>query len=85
MATPEEFWRQLHELADTYEHLALTTDERTALIVNQFREIVPQSRQRLLADLFRLAIDLPDLYPMVTAVERAADSKTWKRRNGSTR
>jgi len=84
-STPDEFWRQLHTLAQTYDELGLTSDERASHLVSQFREIVPQARQELLADIFRLATDLPDLYALIVAAERAADDSVWKRQNGTSK
>jgi hypothetical protein len=82
MANPEQFWQQLHTIAESYDHLASTSQERSSEAVRQFKEINPQARQELLSDLFRLATHLPDLYAAVAAAERAADDKNWKRQRG---
>ena len=77
-----EFWLTLHELAEAYDAQGLAAEERTAYIVEQFRNVAPAARQQLLADLFQLTSELPDIYARTAAVERAADAVNWRRRNG---
>lgn len=83
MASPEQFWQQLHTLAECYDRMARASHERSKAALSQFREITPQARQQLLADLFQLATELPNLYCVIAAAEREAGDTNGKRRRDS--
>ena len=74
MSNPAEFWQRLHGLAEEYDALGLTTEERALAVINHFRGLSPTIRRQLLVDLFRLANELPDIYPLAGAAELEADA-----------
>jgi hypothetical protein len=65
MKTPNEFWLNLHRLAEAYDSEGLTPDERAESILNQFRAMPPIAQRQVLSDMVRLVANLPDLYPLV--------------------
>ena len=67
MVPPNEFWLQLHRLAEAYQAEGLTGDERTENILEQFREMPYVARRALIADLATVALSTPDLYPLAIA------------------
>ena len=74
-----EFWPLLHQLAEVYEKVGLTSDERLEASLTAFRELPATIRRQLLADLFRISMDLPDLYAAVvsTANQGEARNQIW--------
>lgn len=78
-ASTTEFWPLLHQLAEAYEREGLTSDERLETTLTAFREMPATVRRQLLADLFRISMDLPDLYAAVvsTANENEAHKQIW--------
>ena len=67
MVSPNDFWLQLHRLAEAYDAEGLTLEERAQNIVQQFRELAQPARRELLAELLQITVHLPDVYPLVMA------------------
>jgi hypothetical protein len=79
-----EFWLNLHRLADAYDSEGLTTDERAANIVDQFRHMPPIAQRHVLKELRRLVLAMPDLYPLVAAAANEAESAKQDGQRGKT-
>ena len=67
MIAPNEFWLNLHRLAESYRAEGLTPDERSKNIVAQFKGMPPIAQRELLRDLSSVIVHCPDLYPIVIA------------------
>jgi len=74
MIAPNEFWLNLHRLAESYQAEGLTSDDRSKNIVAQFKEMPPIAQRELLRDLASVIVHCPDLYAMVVA-EASADEE----------
>jgi hypothetical protein len=75
MITPNEFWLQLHRLAEAYEAEGLTSEERAENIIAQFQDMPPIAQRALLADLVTVAAKIPELYPLAIATVNQAEAK----------
>jgi hypothetical protein len=75
MANPEQLWQELHALAELQDRTDSTDTEDSKEAVREFREITPQARQQLLANLLHLSAGRPDLCKAITA-ERATDGES---------
>jgi hypothetical protein len=73
MATPNEFWLALHHLAEAYEAEGMTPDERAENIGGELRKLPPLVRRTLIGDIRRLAVNLFDLYPLMSSQETYAE------------
>jgi hypothetical protein len=62
MVTITEFWPLIRQVAEAYDQSGLTADERTQAHLATFRELPATVRRQLLTDVFRLSLDLPELY-----------------------
>jgi hypothetical protein len=80
MVAPNEFWLALHALAEAYDGEGLTTDERGANILKQFRRMPPTVRRQVLGDLQRLALHMEDLHVAAQTANRDEESRTPGRR-----
>jgi len=60
--------------------VALTPDERTNSIVNEFRQMPPITRREVLSDLIQLADRLPDLRTVATAIANEAEAVNRRKR-----
>jgi hypothetical protein len=76
MTETDDFWSGLHQLAETYERRGLTADERLQEVLNSFRDQPPTVRRQLLADVFRLSMDLPDLYAAIAAAGNSSEERS---------
>jgi hypothetical protein len=77
VVSSNEFWLNLHRLAGALDAEGLTSQERTANVVEQFREMPRVVQRELLEDLVRLVVYLPDVYPQVrTAVSEGQEVST---------
>jgi hypothetical protein len=76
MKSPNEFWLNLHRLSEAYDAEGMTTEERADNILEQFRQMPPIARRQVFNDLVRLTMNLPDLYPLVTAALNEAEAQT---------
>jgi hypothetical protein len=86
MAVASPVWNLVQQLSEAYDQTGLTVDERTQTLLTAFRELPPTVRRQLLADVFRLSMDLPDLYASMVAIansreQRQEDSKFWTKGN----
>jgi hypothetical protein len=63
--SPNEFWLNLHRLAEAYDAEGATPQERAENIVAQFREMPAVARREVLAELVRVAVHIPELYRLV--------------------
>jgi hypothetical protein len=70
-----EFWPLLRQLAEAFDRQGLTTDERIQSSLATFRALPDTVRRQMLADVFRLAMDLPDLYAAIVAAQNAREEK----------
>ena len=74
MVPPNEFWLNLHRLAEAYDAEGLNTDERGANIVDQFRAMPSVAQRQVLGDLLRIITALPDVYPLVVAAANESET-----------
>jgi hypothetical protein len=72
---PNEFWLNLHRMAEAYEAEGLTTEERGANIVAQFLEMPLIAQRSVLSDLLLVATHIPDLHPLVSAAINEAEAE----------
>jgi len=75
VVSPNEFWLNLHRLAESFDAEGLTTDERATNIVDQFRDMPPIAQRQLLGELLRIITALPDVYPLVVAAANEAEAQ----------
>jgi hypothetical protein len=75
MIAPNEFWLNLHRLAEAYESEGLNTLERHENIIGQFLEMPLVAQRHVLADLILISSRMPDLYPLIMAATHKADVK----------
>jgi len=75
MIAPNEFWLQLHRLAEAYEGEGRSEKERLAIIIAQFQEMPPVARRALSNDLTLLAASLADLCPLVVVPEKEPEAR----------
>jgi hypothetical protein len=71
MISPNEFWLQLHRLAEAYEAEGRSTSERAENIIGQYREMFPVAQREVLAALHVVAANMPDLCQLVVATAEA--------------
>jgi hypothetical protein len=76
MISPNEFWLQLHRLAEAYEAEGRSTGERAQNILGQYREMFPVAQREVLAALRLVAANMPDLCHFIIAA--ANDAKLQK-------
>lgn len=70
----EDIWLRLSQLASAMESNTLTREERLEAAVRQYQLLPPTVRLQLLGDLRKLALDLFDLLPLVSAIENVMQS-----------
>jgi hypothetical protein len=75
VVSPNEFWLQLHRLAEAYDAEGLTPEERGINIVDQYLQMPTITRRQVHADLLRIAVHIPELATLVTAAESQADDQ----------
>ena len=75
MISPNEFWLQLHRLAEAYDAEGLTSEERAENILSQLREMPTIAQRALLADLVTVVAKVPDLYPLAIATMNEVEAK----------
>ena len=73
MSSPNEFWLDLHRLSQSYNAEGLTTNERAANIIGEFRSMPPATRRHVLEDLIPLVLHLADLRALVIAAASGTD------------
>jgi len=73
MVSPNEFWLNLHRLSVAFDAEGATNKERAANICRQFEQMPPVAQQEVLDELRRLAIHLPELYPVIAAAAHAGN------------
>jgi hypothetical protein len=61
MMAPNEFWLQLHRLAEAYQAEGPTTEARLLAIMDEFQELAAPARREVLADLQLVTKQLPQL------------------------
>jgi hypothetical protein len=67
MVSSNEFWLHLHRLAEAYDAEGLTTTERTANIVEEFKELPLIAQCQVRGELLRAITYFTDLYGLVAA------------------
>jgi hypothetical protein len=72
MVSPNEFWLNLHRLSAAYDAEGTTIKERTANICQQFEQMPCLAQQEVIEELRRLAICLPELYPIIAAAAQTS-------------
>lgn len=65
MSSPNEFWLHLHRVAEAYDAEGLTTTERTANIVDEFREMPLPAQTQVRAELLWSIACFTDLYGLI--------------------
>jgi hypothetical protein len=73
MKGPNEFWLNVHRLADSLHAEGLTSEERSQNIVAQFEMLAPIARRELLIDLSYLSLHLADLRVILTSRANALE------------
>jgi hypothetical protein len=68
-------------LADAYEAEGATPDERIENVVRQFERMPPIAQRQVLADLLRLTIHIPELYPIVVSAAQAGQEGSRRPRD----
>ncbi len=81
---PNEFWLNLHRLAEAYDAEGLNTDERAANILDQFRQMPPTAQRHVLREMRQLVLAIPDLYPLVVAAANEAENAKRDGQKGKT-
>lgn len=74
MKSPNEFWLNLHRLADSLHAEGLTPEERAQNIAQQFEAMPAIARREVLIDLSYLSMQLADLRVVVTARANAIEN-----------
>jgi len=82
VVSPNEFWLNLHRLAESYDAEGLTTDERTRNIVEQFRNMPRIAQRQVLVDLLHVLTSLPDVYPLVVAAGNESEKRAEPKKAG---
>lgn len=67
MSTSNDFWLNVHRLAQSYDREGGTLDERTRSIEQKLTEMPHLAQREVLLELCRLVTHLPDLYSAVLA------------------
>jgi hypothetical protein len=70
MISPNEFWLQLHRLAEAYHAEGLTPDERVENIVAQYRDLALPARRQVMTDLTTLMVHMPDVYAALVPLDQ---------------
>ena len=73
MIAPNQFWLHVHVLADAYEAEGASPDERVENVVRQFQRMPPIAQRQVLADLLRLTVQIPELYPLIASSAKGGD------------
>ena len=73
MISPNEFWLEVHRLAVAYDCEGLSPGERTANILQQFREMPRAARREVLGDLLQIINHCPNLYALAVTQSNEAD------------
>ena len=81
MKSPNEFWLQLHHLAEAYEEQGLNSDERAESIIAQFRGMPHIARRALLDEFRQLANSFPDLFALSVAAARGEQNRAERTPN----
>jgi hypothetical protein len=82
MSGTDDFWLHLVRLADAYDASGLTTQERAARALQKFHQMPHLAQREVLAALWSMANQLPDLYTITAAtalkerMERAQDKQS---------
>ena len=72
-------WMEIHRLALALDEAGLSREERVDAAVEQFMAMTPTVRRELQTELRRLALDLFDMLPAITAAESAASEQRQRR------
>ena len=75
MRSSNEFWLNLHWLADAYDAEGRTMQESCSNILREFRQMPGVAQREVLTELKRLAIALPLLYPVVASTAGEVDGE----------
>jgi len=67
---PNEFWPQLHQLAEAYQAEGATTEARLLAIVDEFEELAAPARREVLAELHFITTQLPQLHLRLASAAR---------------
>jgi len=77
-SSPNEFWLNLHQLAEAYEAEGLNTEERIENILAEFRQMPSIARRSILEDFRQLASNFPDLFALSVAADHQAEEPKLK-------
>jgi len=80
MHAGNDFWLNLHRVAQRYDELGLTNQARFAELLRQFEAMPHLGQREVLQELRELAVHLPDLY---TVVAGRANALQLARQNGA--
>ncbi|HEY2413781.1 MAG TPA: hypothetical protein VGI40_16135 [Pirellulaceae bacterium] len=72
-SAPNEFWLNLHRLAEAYAAEGLNAEERIENILAEFREMPHVARRSILEDFRQLASNFPDLFALSVVADRESD------------
>jgi hypothetical protein len=70
MMSPNEFWLQLHRLAEAYQAEGENAETRLQAIVQEFRELAGPARREVLSDLQFITHQLPRLHVRLESATR---------------
>jgi hypothetical protein len=74
MKPGNDFWLNLHRLAQAYDSQGQSLEEREACILRQLSAMPRVAQREVLQELRRMAIHLPDLFPAASAAVEQGDS-----------
>jgi hypothetical protein len=63
--SPNEFWLNLHRLAEAYDAEGQTPQQRAENIVAQFRDMPLVAQREVLAELVNITLHIPEVYRQV--------------------
>jgi stress-induced morphogen len=78
MVAPNEFWLQLHRLAEAHDAEGLNEAHRAENIVAEFQNMSQIAQRELVAELLRLTVHVPALYSLVIAEVKKDEHKKAK-------
>jgi hypothetical protein len=82
MATPNEFWLTLHQLADSYRAEGANPSECLANVAREFQVLPLEARRQVLVDLAFVAKQMPDVYKVISTLAMQGENEEKTKRSG---
>ena len=73
MSQPE-FWPAFYQLAETYNELGTTRDERAGEVVALFRIMPPMAQRQLIDSTLLLSVEMKDIYAAMFKAAHASEA-----------